>query len=155
MTPSISLPCLALALAAALCVRAAVAHFACIAIGPRPYRAMGAGEAVAQAVALSAWAPHLAALAVGAGLLLVAVYALSGAGWLTPLPMRHWVLSAAAAALWARALGFPLLVRRFPGNSTRVSGWCRAWPARCWAACCGGVCGPCGTGPGLADGSHA
>ncbi len=119
MTPSISLPCLALVLAAALCVLAAVAHFACIAIGPRAYRAMGAGEAVAQAVALGAWAPHLAALAVGAGLLLVAVYALSGAGWLTPLPMRHWVLSAAAAALWARALGFPLLVRRFPGNSAR------------------------------------
>lgn len=119
MTPSISLPCLALVLAAALCVLAAMAHFACIAIGPRAYRAMGAGEAVAQAVARGAWAPHLVALVVGAGLLLVAVYAVSAAGWLAPLPLWRWVLSAAAAALWARALGFPLLVRRFPGNSVR------------------------------------
>src|ERR1044072_4346690 len=107
----------ALTVAAFATVIAALAHFACIVIGPSAYRAMGAGTRALQAIERGELGPHVAALVVGSALLLVAAYALSGAGILPPFPLLRWVLGAFSLALLARAFLFPLLRPRFPGNS--------------------------------------
>jgi hypothetical protein len=78
---------------------------------------MGAGTRAVQAVERGELRPHVAALVVGVVLLLVAAYALSGAGILPPFPLLRWVLGAFSLALLARALLFPILRPRFPGNS--------------------------------------
>src|SRR5262249_10998178 len=108
----------ALTIAAAATFVAALAHFACIAIGPRGYRAMGAGARAVQAVERGELRPHVSAFLVGSVLLGVAAYALSGAGIFPPFPLLRWVLGAFALALLARAFLFPLLRPHFAGNST-------------------------------------
>lgn len=119
MATSVQLAPAALTAAAAATVIAAIAHFACIAVGPSAYRVMGAGARAVQAVERGDSRPHVAASVVGSALLVVAAYALSGAGLLPPLPLLRWVLAAAALVLLSRAFLFPLLRPRFPGNSTR------------------------------------
>lgn len=110
---------IALLLAAAICALAAVAHFACIVIGPRAYRVMGAGTQVTQALARGAYGPHMAAAAVGVALLGLSAYALAATGALPAPPLMREVLTAAAVALLARACLFPWLMSRFAGNSMR------------------------------------
>lgn len=108
---------LLLVAAAALCALAGLAHFACIAIGPRAYSVLGAGERVLAALERGAWQPHVVAAGVGLVLLLLAACALSGAGIGPPLPRHREILSLAAVLLLARAGLFPLLMTRLPGNS--------------------------------------
>ncbi len=114
-----NLSSVALALAAVATFVAALAHFACIVIGPRAYRAMGAGDRAVRAAERGDPGPHVAAFAVGSVLLIVTAYALSGAGVFPPFPLLRWVLVLFSLVLLARAFLFPLLRPRFPGNSAR------------------------------------
>lgn len=107
----------ALLLGAALSAAAAVAHLACILIGPAAYRFMGAGERMARAVEAGQWRPTLVTLAIAGVLLLWSAYALSGAGLIGALPQVRLVLVLISAIYLARALAFPLLRPAFPENS--------------------------------------
>jgi hypothetical protein len=106
-----------LKLAASACVVAALLHFACIPWGAGGYRFLGAGELVANAVDSGDWRPHISAVVVGTLLLVLAAYALAGAGVIQPLPLLQPVLFGFAAVLLIRAVMFPLLRPIFPGNS--------------------------------------
>jgi len=112
-----SMGSISLTLAAAACAAAAMLHFACIPWGAAGYRFLGAGEAVASAVAAGDRRPHISAVIVGILLLVAASYALSGAGMISSLPFLRPVLFIVAAILLARAAAFPLLRPMFPGNS--------------------------------------
>lgn len=107
----------ALVLGGTLSAAAAVAHLACIALGPPAYRFMGAGERMARAVEAGETRPTLVTLAIATVLLLWALYAFSGAGLVGQLPFTGPVLAAISLVYLARALGFPLLKPMFPENS--------------------------------------
>lgn len=107
----------ALALGGVLSAIAALAHLACIALGGRAYRFMGAGERMARAAEAGRLAPTLVTAAIAGMLLVWAVYAFSGAGLAPPLPFTRLVLALISAAYLVRALAFPLLKPMFPGNS--------------------------------------
>jgi hypothetical protein len=96
---------------------AALLHLACIAFGASWYRAMGAGEGMAQLAEAGSWRPTLITLAISAVLLVWALYALSGAGAMRPLPLTRLALLAISAVLLLRGLGFVFLKPYFPGNS--------------------------------------
>ena len=120
----------ALAIGGALLMVAAAAHLACILIGARAYRFMGAGERMARAAEAGHLEPTVVTLIITVVLGLCALYAWSGAGLLAPMPFTKWVLSAVSLVLLARALAYPLLRPAFPENSTRFwrvsSGICLA-----------------------------
>lgn len=97
---------------------AAIAHLACIAIGPAAYRFMGAGERMARAVEAGRAAPTLATLAIAAMLSVWSLYAFSGAGLVGRLPFTGLALAAISVVCLARAFAFPLLRPVFPQNST-------------------------------------
>lgn len=107
-----------LAVAGALSALAAIAHVACVAIGPQAYRFMGAGEKMARAVEAGSIRPAIFTLAIAAVLFTWAAYALSGAGLITRLPFTKAALLAITAAYLGRAVAFPLLRTAFPENST-------------------------------------
>ena len=107
----------ALTIGAALSALAAIAHLACIALGPSAYRFMGAGEKMARAVEAGRIKPTVVTLAISAVLLGWAAYALSGAGVIGPLPLTKLALLAITAVYIARAVAFPLLRPAFPENS--------------------------------------
>lgn len=108
-----------LVLAAIATAAAALAHFACIPIGSRAYRVMGAGDRAVRAVERGRAGPHVVAFGVGCALLGAAAYALSGAGFIPRLPLLRSGLFAIAFALLTRAFAFPLLRARITGNSER------------------------------------
>jgi hypothetical protein len=107
----------ALVIGAALSAAAAVAHLACIAIGPAAYRAMGAGERMARAAQAGRLRPTLVTLAISGMLLLWSAYALSGAGVIAPLPLTNTALPLICAIYLLRSVAFPLLKPAFPDNS--------------------------------------
>jgi len=107
----------ALVIGGSLTAAAAVAHLACIALGPPAYRLMGAGERMARAVEAGKLRPTLVTAAIAAVLLVWALYAFSGAGVMGPLPLTGWALPAISLVFLARALAFPLLRPVFLGNS--------------------------------------
>jgi hypothetical protein len=108
----------ALLLGGLLTVVASIAHLACIALGARAYRFMGAGERMARAVEAGKVKPTLVTLAIATLLLLWAVYAFSGAGIAPALPFTKVALTLIAVVFLLRALAFPLLKPVFPENST-------------------------------------
>jgi hypothetical protein len=108
----------ALVLGGTLSAAAAVAHLACIALGPPAYRFMGAGERMARAVESGSVRPTLITLAIATVLLIWALYAFSGARLIGRLPVTGPALTAISVVYLARALGFPLLRPMFPENST-------------------------------------
>ena len=108
---------LALVVGATFSAAAALAHLACIFVGPRAYRFMGAGERMARAVEAGKLRPTLVTLAISGVLLLFAAYALSGAGVVGTLPFTKLVLALVSAIYLARAVAFPLLKPMFPENS--------------------------------------
>ncbi|NML44119.1 hypothetical protein HHL11_10190 [Ramlibacter sp. G-1-2-2] len=114
---------LALIAGGTLTAVAAVAHLACIGIGARAYRFMGAGERMARAAEAGKVRPTLVTLAIAAVLFAWAIYAFSGAGVIGSLPLTAFVLPAVGAVYLARAIGFPLLKPRFPENSTAFWLW--------------------------------
>ncbi|WP_326541550.1 hypothetical protein [Pseudorhodoferax sp.] len=107
----------ALTIAALLSATAALAHLACIALGPPAYRLMGAGERMARAAAAGNPRATRVTLAISAMLLLWAAYALSGAGIVGALPLTRPALVLISAVYLARALAFPWLKPVFPENS--------------------------------------
>lgn len=110
---------IALAAAGAASAVAAVAHLACIAIGPGAYRFMGAGERMARAVEQGKLRPTLVTLGIAVVLLAWAAYAFSAAGFIGRLPFVQIVLPVVCAAYLLRAVCFPLLRPAFPENSGR------------------------------------
>ena len=107
----------ALIIAGSLSAAAAVAHLACILLGPAAYRFMGAGEKMARAVEAKRLRPTLVTLGIACALFTWAAYAFSGAGVIGQIPFAKVVLPAICVVYLARALAFPLLKPRFPGNS--------------------------------------
>ncbi len=107
----------ALLIGGVLTAVASVAHLACIAIGPRAYRFMGAGERMARAVEAGAIKPTLVTLAIASVLLVWALYAFSGAGIGPRLPFTRLALVLISGVYLARAFAFPLLRPAFPENS--------------------------------------
>lgn len=108
---------LALLAGAFFSAAAALAHLACIVIGAPAYRFMGAGERMARAVEAGRLRPTLVTLALTGVLLVWAVFALSGAGVVGPLPLTKFALLAISMVYLGRAVAFPLLRPRFPENS--------------------------------------
>jgi hypothetical protein len=109
---------ISLAIAAGLSASAAVAHIACVIVGPSAYRFMGAGEAMARAVEAGRLKPTMITLAISAVLMLWAAYALSAAGFVSRLPLTKLVVMAITLVYLGRAFAFPLLRPAFPENST-------------------------------------
>lgn len=108
---------LALIIAASLSTAAAIAHLACIAIGAPAYRIMGAGEQVARAIEAGQKNLTLVTLAVAGMLFVGAAFALGASGVIGQLPLTKPALVAITAVYLGRAVAFPLLKPRFPGNS--------------------------------------
>lgn len=108
---------LALTAGAACSAAAAAAHLACIAVGGRAYRFMGAGERMARAAEAGRPTPTLVTLAIAGVLLMWAAYALSGAGVLMPLPWTGVALALISTVYLVRAVAFPFLRPAFPDNS--------------------------------------
>lgn len=106
-----------LALAGLLVAFASLAHLACIVVGPRACRLMGAGERMARAVEAGAIRPTLVTLAIAGVLLVWALYAFSGAGLVPRLPFTEPALACIAVVFLARAAAVPLLRPVFPENS--------------------------------------
>ncbi|MBT0963389.1 hypothetical protein I8J34_19570 [Denitromonas sp. IR12] len=106
-----------LVMGAALSQIAAVLHFSCIFWGANGFRLLGAGEPIVALAAVGHWYPRLVAFAVGVLLSVWALYALSGAGVIWPLPYVRGVLICITAIYLIRALAFPLIQPAFPGNS--------------------------------------
>ena len=109
---------IALVLGAALSTFAAIAHLACVVLGPAAYRFMGAGEKMARAVEAGRFQPTVVTLVIATTLLTWAAYALSGAGLIGRLPLTKLALLAITAVYLGRAVAFPLLRPAFPENST-------------------------------------
>lgn len=102
---------------AALSFMAALLHFACIPWGANGFRFLGAGEPIVSMSAEGHWYPPFIAFVIGTILTVWAIYALSGAGRIAPLPYLRLVLSGITAIYLIRALAFPLLKPAFPDNS--------------------------------------
>ena len=80
---------MSLTLAGLLVVVASLAHLACIAIGAKAYRFMGAGERMARAVEAGKVKPTLITLVIAIVLLVWALYAFSGAGLVPPVALHR------------------------------------------------------------------
>jgi hypothetical protein len=105
-------------LAGALCsFGAGVIHLVCIAVGPRAYRFLGAGERMARAAERGSRYPALITFAIAALLFGCGVVALSGAGFIPELPFTKPALVVISAVYLLRAVSFPLLRPIFPENS--------------------------------------
>lgn len=107
-----------LMLGGALSAIAALLHLGCIAFGAPWYRALGAGEQMAQMDLAGHWYPTVASLVITAILLTWSLYALSGAGVIPKLPLTRWALCAITGAYLVRGVAFMPLKAYFPGNST-------------------------------------
>jgi hypothetical protein len=107
---------------------AVLLHLGCIVFGAPWYRAMGAGESMARLAEAGSWRPTLITLVISAVLAVWALFALSGAGAIRPLPLTRLALLAISAVLLARGLGFVFLQPYFPGNTATFwaisSGFC-------------------------------
>lgn len=102
---------------AAFSQMAAVLHFSCMFWGANGFRLLGAGEPIVSLAAAGHWYPRLVAFAIGVLLSAWALYALSGARVIAPLPYARAVLTGITAIYLIRALAFPLIKPAFPGNS--------------------------------------
>lgn len=107
-----------LLIGAALSFFAAVLHFACIIWGANGFRFLGAGEPLVSMSTAGHWYPSFIAFVIGTMLTTWALYALSGAGVVSPLPYLRAALVGITAVYLLRAVAFPLLKPIFPGNST-------------------------------------
>lgn len=107
----------ALVVGASLSGVAAAAHLACLLIGAPAYRFMGAGERMARAAEAGKLRPALVTLVIASILILWSVYALSGAGVISALPLTKLALALISTIYLGRAISFPLLKPAFPENS--------------------------------------
>ncbi|MDR0281317.1 MAG: hypothetical protein LBJ37_25925 [Paucimonas sp.] len=102
---------LALLLGAVLSLLAAVMHLWCIAVGPAGYRLMGAGERMVRAAEKGRRLPTVITLGIALVLAVWAVYALSGAGLIDPLPLLRPALCIITLVYLLRGFGGPLILR--------------------------------------------
>lgn len=102
---------------AILSLIAAGLHFACIVRGAKCFRLLGAGEPIVSLSEAGHWYPPCIAFVIGLVLTVWALYALSGAGVILPLPHVRVVLVGITAVYLLRAVTFPLLKPLFPGNN--------------------------------------
>jgi len=104
---------------AAFSLLAASLHFACVFWGSNGFRVLGAGDRIVSLSAAGHWFPPFVALTIGSILIVWALYALSGAGTIPPLPFLRVALVAITSIYLLRAMAFPMLKPIFPGNSSR------------------------------------
>ncbi len=103
----------------ALCsFSAALLHYACIFWGADGFPVLGAGAPIVSMAESGHWYPAFIAFVVGTVLVFCALYALSGAGIVKPLPFLLAVLVCITVVYLIRALASSLLVSAFPRNST-------------------------------------
>jgi hypothetical protein len=102
----------------ALSALAALLHIGCIVFGAPWYRALGAGEQMAQMALIGHWYPTTATLVITAVLAVWSLYAFSGAGVIRKLPLTRWVLCAITGVYLLRGTAFVLLMPYFPDSST-------------------------------------
>lgn len=90
---------------------AALLHVAIIIGGPDWYRFFGAGEGMARLVARGSLYPAVLTAGIAVALAVAALYGLSGAGVVRPLPGLRLVLCLVAAVFLARGLlGVPVVL---------------------------------------------
>lgn len=102
---------------AALSAIAATLHLACIAFGAEWYRAMGAGEQMAELAAAGSSYPATITLIIAAILMLWSLYALSGSGVIRRLPFLRFGLCVITAVYLLRGFAFYPLMTIIPGRS--------------------------------------
>jgi hypothetical protein len=111
---------------AALSAVAAALHLACIVFGAEWYRAMGAGEQMAELAAAGSSYPTKITLFITGILMLWSLYALSGSGVIPRLPFLRLVLCAITAVYLLRGFGFFALMTIVPGRSMTFWLWSSA-----------------------------
>ena len=105
-------------LAAALCCfTAALAHLGCIVFGGDWYRFFGAGEQMAQMAEQGLWYPTIVTSVIVLVLFVCALYGLSGAGTIKPLPLTKLALILISSIFLLRGVSFVGLMPLFPENS--------------------------------------
>lgn len=105
-------------LAAALCCfTAALAHLGCIVFGGDWYRFFGAGEQMAQMAEQGLWYPTIVTSVIVLVLFVWALYGLSGAGTIKPLPLTKLALILISSIFLLRGVSFVGLMPLFPENS--------------------------------------
>lgn len=108
---------------AALSAIAALLHLACIIFGPSWYRFFGAGERMAQLSAAGRIGPAIITTGIAGVLILWALYALSGAGVISRLPLTRTALCTIAGIYLLRGLSGFVLAVAAPGERS-VAFWC-------------------------------
>ncbi len=101
---------LALIIAAALDALAAALHIGVVIAGPNWYRFFGAGEGFARAAEAGRMFPAAITIVIALVLFAWAIYALSGAGVLGPLPFLRPVLVAISLVYLLRGIAGPFLL---------------------------------------------
>lgn len=96
---------------------AALFHLGCIAFGGDWYRALGAGEQMAQMAEAGQVYPTVVTSIIAAILTIWSLYALSGAGVIRRLPLLRTALCLIASIYILRGLAFIPLMPMFPENS--------------------------------------
>lgn len=98
-----------LLIAAAISLVASALHFACIVFGAPLYRALGAGEHLANMAERGRALPHIYAAVIRTIIAVWALYALAAAGLFPRLPLMKAALVAISAILLARGFAYPLM----------------------------------------------
>lgn len=111
-----------LILAAALSAIAALLHVGCIAFGAPWYRFFGAGERMARLAEAGSWRPAVITSGIVAMLAVWALYALSGAGVVAPLPLLRLGLIAIASVYTLRGVA-GLLYAAFGARAGAAFWW--------------------------------
>ncbi|WP_286272927.1 hypothetical protein [Thalassotalea hakodatensis] len=106
-----------LLIAATCCILAALAHIGCIVFGSEWYRMLGAGEQMALMAEQGHWYPTIVTSVIVVVLSLWALYGLSGAGAIKPLPFLRCALIIISSIFLLRAGAFVFLMPVFPENS--------------------------------------
>ncbi len=96
---------------------ASLLHFGCILGGPSWYRFFGAGEKMATLAARGSVRPALITAVIATILGVFALYGVSGAGLIPPLPLLRIGLAAISAIYLARGMAFPIMRKVRPDLS--------------------------------------
>ena len=107
-----------LMIAAVLDFALALLHMAMLPFGSRAYAYFGAGETMVRGAQAGSLVPHLITLGVASVLVTFGLYALSGAGMLSPWPLLRYVLAGVSGIYLLRGLAvLPQLMTLMRGSS--------------------------------------
>ena len=98
---------------------AALLHLVCIALGPKGYRFFGAGDRMIAMAEAGHPRPAAVTFLIACMLLLWALYALSGAGLFSPLPLTEPALWVIACVFLVRGVLGPFAIGRDTQRSPR------------------------------------